>query len=205
MQPLLSGYQVYLHRRDLYKKFGYDLEAERKEILRKAEPLGSRILEVGSGKGYFTMILAKKAPRLTSIDISQAEQNFARENIYALKLAHKVDFQIADARDLPFDSGSFDDIFCINSFHHMQDTTCVLDELMRVCALHGKIVISDFNKRGLTVVDAVHQSEDRHHHFCPVSWKTLEKLLKKRNFQTSFFHSSHQTSLRGRHQGVKGI
>ena len=59
-EKLLENHKIYLERINFYKKFGYDVGEERKFILEKAYPLYGDILEVGTGKGYFTVELAKE-------------------------------------------------------------------------------------------------------------------------------------------------
>src|SRR5262245_48278353 len=43
----------------------------------------------------------------------------------------------ADAETLPFEAGSFDRIFCINSFHHFSDKRSFVTEIRRVLR-HGR-------------------------------------------------------------------
>ena len=80
-KELLENHKRYLERINFFKSFGYDIEEERNFILDKAQPLYGDILEVGIGKGYFTVTLAKEGYKFTTIDISEEEQQFARLNI----------------------------------------------------------------------------------------------------------------------------
>ena len=74
-----ENHERYLERINLYKGFGYDVEKERKFILEKSMPLYGNILEVGTGKGYFALELAKEGVRFISVDISEEEQEFAKQ------------------------------------------------------------------------------------------------------------------------------
>ena len=56
---VLENHKRYLERINLYRSFGYDVEKERRFVLEKSVPLYGNILEVGTGKGYFTVELAK--------------------------------------------------------------------------------------------------------------------------------------------------
>ena len=48
------------------------------------------------------------------------------------------------AEQLPFDDGSFDLITCVNSLHHIARPPRALDEMARVLAPGGRIVLEDF-------------------------------------------------------------
>ncbi|MBN2483966.1 MAG: class I SAM-dependent methyltransferase [Candidatus Omnitrophica bacterium] len=160
---MVENHKKYRERIELYKRFGYDVEREREFILDKSCPLYGDILEVGTGKGYFTLALAKEGYRFTSVDISAEEQKFARLNIEYYGLGEKVNFQIADAEHLPFQDRQFDIVFCVNMFHHLEDPFPAGDELARVTSFEGKVVLSDFNREGLKLVDEIHRSEGRRH------------------------------------------
>ena len=49
----------------------------RKFIFDKSQPIFGDILEVGTGKGHFALILAQEGCYFTSVDISEEEQKFA--------------------------------------------------------------------------------------------------------------------------------
>ncbi len=77
------------------------------------------ILEVWTGKGYFTVELAKEGYKFVSIDLSGEEQEFARLNIKYFGFEKHVDFRIENAEYLSFGDSSFDTIFSINTIHHL--------------------------------------------------------------------------------------
>ncbi|MBN1522542.1 MAG: class I SAM-dependent methyltransferase, partial [Candidatus Aureabacteria bacterium] len=116
-----ENHRRYRERKETYKCFGYDIEKERQFILEKARPLNGSILEVGTGKGYFTIALAREGFCFTSVDISEDEQSFARLNLKYYGLQDQVFFLAMDASSLGFEKGSFDVIFSINMMHHLDD------------------------------------------------------------------------------------
>ncbi|MCP4651869.1 MAG: class I SAM-dependent methyltransferase [Candidatus Omnitrophica bacterium] len=162
-KSIINNHQKYLERMSLYKKFGYDIEEERKFIIEKAQSIYGDVMEVGTGKGYFTLALAREGCNFTSIDISQEEQAFAKLNIKYCGFESQVNFKIADAQKLPFKDNEFDIVFCVNTFHHFENPLKITDELMRVISFEGKIILSDFNKEGLMLVDKIHHREGRSH------------------------------------------
>lgn len=190
----------YLERINLYKKFGYDINKERRSILEKALPLSGKVLEVGTGKGYFTLELAKEGYSFTSVDISEEEQKLARLNVEYLGLDKKVDFRTENAEHLSFDDESFDVIFLINTVHHLANSFKVIDELARIVTPEGKIVLSDFSAEGLRVVDKVHASEGRRHPVSKINLADIEKYLLRKNFRVEKHKDKFQEILIAHHQ-----
>lgn len=182
-KPEAENYKRYLERIDLYKSFGYDIEIEREFILKKAQPLYGNILEVGTGKGYLAIALAKGGYKFTSIDISEEEQKFAQLNIKYLGLEEKIDFKVEDAEHLKFEDGSFDVIISVNTIHHLSNPFKVIDELIRVVASEGKIILSDFTKEGLETVDKVHMSDGRRHNFFKNNLGDIGNYLANKDFK----------------------
>jgi len=72
-KDVFENHARYLERKKLYRKYGVDIDRERKFILEKAKPVSGNILEVGTGKGHFALVLAKEGYQFTSVDISEEE------------------------------------------------------------------------------------------------------------------------------------
>ena len=54
---MVEDYKRYRERIELYKSFSCDIEEERKFIIEKAYIFYGDILEVGTSKGYFTLLV----------------------------------------------------------------------------------------------------------------------------------------------------
>jgi len=165
MEYVEENHKKYLDRVSFYRSFGYDLEKERDFILDKSLPISGNILEIGTGKGHFALALAKRGFSFTSIDISEEEQKIAKLNLQYYELEKQVNFRIEDAQDLSFPDWSFDVIFSINVFHHLEKPHGVLNEIVRLLRPEGKIVLSDFNAKGLEIINACHAHEVRVHDY----------------------------------------
>jgi len=183
-KEILENHERYLERKEIYRNFGFDMDRERKIVLEKAGPIVGDILEIGTGKGYFTILLAQEGYRFVSVDISGEEQKTARLNLEYFKLENFVDFKVGNAEHLSFKDNSFGTIFSINTAHHFMNPFKVLDELLRVMSCSGKLVISDFSKEGLDIIDKVHSSEGRIHETSRFSLKDIEAYLKRKGFHT---------------------
>ena len=93
-------------------------EAQINKYRRVAERAGitssDHVLEIGSGWGGFAVFAARAyGCRVTSITISQEQLQFARAIVEQAGLAHLVNFEFIDYRDIP---GQFDKIVSIEMF-----------------------------------------------------------------------------------------
>ncbi|MFA5368332.1 MAG: class I SAM-dependent methyltransferase [Dehalococcoidia bacterium] len=164
-KAVLENHKKYLERVKFYRGFGYDLEKERDFILDRALPFSGEILEIGTGKGHFALALAKRGFSFTSIDISVEEQEIAKLNIQYFGLEKQASFRIEDAQSLDFPDQSFDTIFSVNVFHHLEKPFAVLDEIVRLLRPAGKVVLSDFSEKGLEIINTCHTHEGRKHDY----------------------------------------
>ncbi len=188
----VENHQRYLERIDVYKNLGYDNEREREFIIQKAQPINGCILEVGTGKGHLTLALAKKGYSFVSVDISSEEQEFALLNTQYLGLDKQVDFKIEDAEHLNFDDNSFDIIISVNVVHHLTNSFKIMDEWLRIVSPGGKIVLSDFSKEGLEIVDKVHLGEGKKHNVSKISLTDIDNYLTAKNFEIEKHRSKFQ-------------
>ena len=65
-----------------------------------------RILDIGTGPGFFAIILAQKGHQVTAVDISADMLEQAKEN--ARHYGADVQFQLLNAQNLPFSDNAFD-------------------------------------------------------------------------------------------------
>lgn len=191
----IENHQKYLERKALYKSFGCDIDKERAFIIEKAQPIYGDILEAGTGKGHFALALAKEGYRFTTFDISEQEQKFARLNLKYFGIDHLVDFCIENGESLSFKDKSFDIIFSINTFHHLLNPYKVLDELIRLLSFEGKLVLSDFTKEGMALMDKIHASEGREHEVSKTTLSDIESYLVNKGFRTQKHKSKFQEVL----------
>jgi ubiquinone/menaquinone biosynthesis C-methylase UbiE len=100
------------------------------------------VLELGSGKGFNSIFLARKLPeiRFSGIDITDKHlviANRKSRNIENLKFTYG-DFQKSN-----YDDASFDLIFELESICHADDSRQVLSEIFRILKKGGQFVLYD--------------------------------------------------------------
>jgi len=194
-RQVLENHEKLLGRENLYLKYGYDYEKERTQILEKAGSFSGKILEAGTGKGYFAITLARKGCRFTSFDISREEQEIARLNLKYYGFDHLVDLRVENGEKLSFKNKSFATIFSVNTLHHLENPFRVIDELVRVLSLKGKLILSDFNSRGFAIMDAIHALEGRVHERGKCSIAEAAAYLEVRKFKVKKSETESQSIL----------
>jgi len=196
---VIENHQRYADRVDLYNKLGYDIEKERSSIIEKAQPLAGNILEAGTGKGYFTLALARAGYNFFSFDISAEEQRYALLNLMYYGLQNQVTFIAADIEHIPCDDGFFDVVFAVNMIHHLSSVRNACSELIRILSPKGKIVLSDFNADGLAILDKIHALEGRKHEVNSGTMTDAKNVLIELGLHLEEHHSPTQDVLIARH------
>jgi ubiquinone/menaquinone biosynthesis C-methylase UbiE len=189
---VFADHNKHAERINLFKQYGYDTQSERAFILAAAQPLAGSILELGTGAGNMTIALAQAGLRFTSIDRDAEAQMRAQSNLKYLRLQDQVTFEIDNLEKLTFTDGSFDKIICVNTIHHLDEPYKVMDEMVRVLATRGKIVLSDFTQAGLEIVNKVHADEGRSHSVSNVGIDSLGEYLVSKNFAIKKVSSTFQ-------------
>lgn len=194
-EAIIRSHKEYLERKWLYKSFGYDIDKERSFIIEKAQPIYGNILEAGTGKGYFTLALAKEGYKFTTFDILEEQQEFAKLNLRYFGLDKHVEFKIENGEHLSFEDASFDIIFSINMIHHLINPHKVIDEFIRILSPGGKIILSDFTKKGLEIADNVYTTEGRVHKKTKFSLSDIENYLVNAPFKIQKHRTMFQETL----------
>lgn len=102
-----------------------------------------RVLDIGTGPGFYAIILARRGYEVTAVDYSEGMLREARRNAGAL--ADKIRFVRMDAQKLAFADGSFDAIVTRNLTWNLPDPAGAYREWMRVLRPGGALVNFDAN------------------------------------------------------------
>ncbi len=105
------------------------------------------VLEIGCGTGAFARRLAERSHHVLALDLSPEMIRIAREHSAQFP---NIEFQLADARDVPFPIASFDCITSIATLHHLPFPETLL-EMKTALQPGGVLLILDlFEPAGLT-------------------------------------------------------
>lgn len=170
--------------------------AEARKFIEKLSP-GMRILDIGSGRGFFAKHLAELGFLVTGIDFEKDIVEKANENIKDWGLENKLKFIEADALNTLFPDASFDAIYDLGLFETLQkeDWVTYANEINRILKMGGfyfNVSLSretqhffDFSPRGGEVD---FEKYGIHYHF-------FEKNEMKNIFAGKFEVISEQTEL----------
>ncbi|MFI9788327.1 methyltransferase domain-containing protein [Kitasatospora sp. NPDC051984] len=109
---------------------------------------GATILDIGCGVGKPALqLVAARDVRVTGIAIADVEVEQANERAKEAGRSDVATFRNADVTDLPFEDGSFDGAWALESLLHVPDRNRALAETARVLRPGGRLVIADTVER----------------------------------------------------------
>jgi len=126
-----------------------------------------KILSVGCGPAVFLRELAEIHPdaELVGVDLSAERIHDAEVRLRGVPNARA---QIGDAQALPFESDSFDFVFCRFLMEYLPDKRHALHEMVRICRGGGKILLQDLDGQLVW-----HSPED------PELQQTIERVISR--------------------------
>jgi ubiquinone/menaquinone biosynthesis C-methylase UbiE len=147
----------------------------------------STLIDVGCGRGDFTIQIAQQCPYLTKIygcDFSKETLSIAQKDAASLE---KITFQEANLLDMPFEDKQFDAAICINVLHHIHK-----DDLPRAVKQLSRIT------KKYLILEIKNDDNPYYHYFHPKSFrgitvyitsvKVLNKLFKEHGFRLKKQH-----------------
>ena len=100
---------------------------------------GRRVLDLGSGEGFGSALLARSASRVQGVDIDPLAVEHARASYADSNLS----FEVADARRLDvFEEASFEAVVCFEVIEHLREQEVLLDGVARVLTPDGLLIVS---------------------------------------------------------------
>lgn len=102
---------------------------------------GDRVLDIGCGKGFLLFEFTQAVPgiEVSGIDISAYGIEHAKQEI-------RPHLQLGNCTELPYDDGSFDFVYSINTFHNLYNFELMkaLREMQRVGRRHRYICVESY-------------------------------------------------------------
>ena len=137
-----EGYSEY-NREELAGDKWQDWITEIKKQLPKKEKSEIRILDIGTGPGFFSIILAEAGYSVMAVDYTEAMLEEAKKNAGAL--AKKITYRQMDAQHLDFADETFDAVVSRNLTWNLEDPAQAYKEWMRVLKKGGVLLNYDAN------------------------------------------------------------
>ena len=108
---------------------------------------GSRVLDVAAGNGNATLAAARRWCEVTCTDYVPSLLDHARMRAEAEGHTN-IQFQEADAENLPFADGQFDVVLSTFGVMFTPDQEKAASELLRVCKPGGRIGLANWTQKG---------------------------------------------------------
>ena len=103
---------------------------------------GKIVLDIASGEGYGSMMLARRADKVTGVDISieaikHARKSYKKENL---------EFMVGSCIDIPLPDASVDLVVSFETIEHLAEHAKMMQEIKRVLRPNGILLISSPDK-----------------------------------------------------------
>ena len=137
LNPLFDPGMRYLMREHIFKE----------DIVRNLDLREEQlVLDVGCGSGTLALMIKTSAAstNVVGVDIDKSIIEIAQEK--TRRVGKDLSLQIGSATDLPYRDAAFDRVATSLAFHHLnrEQKERALDEIKRVLAPGGKLILADF-------------------------------------------------------------
>lgn len=109
------------------------------------DPADLRVLDLGCGPGFFSMLLARLGCRVDALDASEGMLEQARANAACAGMENEITFHKGDIKLTCFNDNSFDAVVSRNVTWLLDDPRQAYAEWRRVLVSGGKMVAFDAN------------------------------------------------------------
>ena len=128
---------------------------------------GKVVLDIASGSGYGTKMLAQTASKVYGVDINKDAVKYSQKNFGASNIEYKV----GDGVSIPLEDNSVDLVVTFETIEHIEDYKQFLDEVKRVLKNDGLAIVSTPND--------LEFAEGNHFHVHEFTEGELLALLRK--------------------------
>lgn len=138
------------HRYDFLNHFlslGID-KLWRKKVMRLLKPRNPQlILDVATGTADLAIAALKLNPiKITGVDISTGMLEIGKEKIAKMGLTDKIELQVGDSENLPFQDQVFDAVIVAFGVRNFENLEKGLAEMYRVLKSGGTCLVLEFSK-----------------------------------------------------------
>jgi SAM-dependent methyltransferase len=144
---------------------------------------GKRVLDLGSGEGYGSALLADCADEVVGVDYSPAAVRHAA----AAYPRSNVRFAVHDAAALDPSLGRFDAATCFEVIEHIEDQDALLEGLARLLSPTGVLILSTPNRLVEAAFESFVSGGENVYHVNLVSPVELRRRLRRHFGRVSLF------------------
>jgi SAM-dependent methyltransferase len=109
-------------------------------VLRLNPQPGERILDLSTGTGWTSRLVARRGATVVGVDIASGLLDVARAKAKAEGLS--IEYRLGDAERLPFEDGGFDAVVSTYGVMFATQQEAAASELARVCRPGGRIALT---------------------------------------------------------------
>ena len=119
-----------------------ELEHLHRYLLTKQAVVGKTVLDIASGEGYGSAMLAESAHRVTGVDISQEAVSHAQTKYRT----ENLEFRLGSCSAIPLGDASVDVVVSFETIEHHDEHEAMMREVKRVLRPDGVMIISSPDK-----------------------------------------------------------
>lgn len=137
---------------------------------------GKTVVDIASGAGYGTNLIAKHAKLVTGIDYSIEAIEYSKK----LYKAKNLKFVQGDAQNIPIKDSSIDVVVSLETIEHIHDPEKFVKEVKRILKPSGQFIVSTPNDDEYI--------EDNEFHLHEFQLKELKKLINKYFKNSTYYY-----------------
>lgn len=128
---------------------------------------GKVVLDIASGSGYGTKMLAENAKHVYGVDVNEQAVNYSKKHFGS----KNIEYLVGDGIRIPLDDNSVDVVITFETIEHIEDYKTFIKEVKRVLRPDGIAIVSTPND--------IEFAEGNHFHLHEFEYEELVGLLKK--------------------------
>ena len=130
-----------LKRFQTYKVLSASYKGRLLEVFNITNVKSKKLLDVGCGRGDFTIHSSLKGAQAVGLDASVKDVCAARRKAKSFS-SENINFVVGDACSLPFKDGVFDRCLCIEVLEYVSDDMKAVNEMRRVSEINAEIILA---------------------------------------------------------------
>lgn len=105
-----------------------------------------KVLDIGCGTGLLSLKFLKRAEcNITAIDSSLEMLSIFIKKIQKLGLSSRIKYKLEDAKNLDFNSNSFDIVASTVTLHHLQNKYPTIEKIYKILKPNGRFILGDID------------------------------------------------------------